>query len=201
MENTPHLSPNHKEKLLAFQALVLKWQKKINLIGKATVGDVWERHILDSLQLDKYLPQKTTILDLGSGGGFPGIVLSVIGHKVTMVESDHRKAIFLQEAIRQLGLDATVLIERVEELNTDVLPENGYITARAFAPLDRMLEWIKPFFKKNPTLVLLKGQTAKEEIEKARKAVIFDCETAKSTTNPHGHILTLKGLKTKNAPR
>lgn len=180
---------------MAFQALVLKWQKKINLIGKTTINDIWDRHILDSVQLQNYLPEKQTpVLDLGSGGGFPGIVLSILGYKVTMVESDHRKAIFLQESIRQLGLDAKVLIERVEELDPAVLPENGYITARAFAPLDRMLEWIEPFFKKNPTMVLLKGQTAEEEIEKALKAVIFDYKIDKSITSPQGKIVTLKGL-------
>jgi 16S rRNA (guanine527-N7)-methyltransferase len=195
MENTPHLSANHKEKLLAFQALVLKWQKKINLIGKATVGNVWERHIIDSLQLNNYLPKEATVLDLGSGGGFPGIILSIVGHKVTMVESDHRKAIFLQEAIRQLGLDASVRIERVEELDINILPQNGYITARAFAPLDRMLGWIRPFFKKNPTLVLLKGETAQEEIKNALKTVIFDYKMAKSITDSRGNIITLKGLK------
>ncbi|MBN1783402.1 MAG: 16S rRNA (guanine(527)-N(7))-methyltransferase RsmG [Alphaproteobacteria bacterium] len=195
MEKAPHLSQNHKDKLLAFQALVLKWQKKINLIGKTTINDIWDRHILDSVQLQNYLPEKQTpVLDLGSGGGFPGIVLSILGYKVTMVESDHRKAIFLQESIRQLGLDAKVLIERVEELDPAVLPENGYITARAFAPLDRMLEWIEPFFKKNPTMVLLKGQTAEEEIEKALKAVIFDYKIDKSITSPQGKIVTLKGL-------
>ncbi len=192
MENPLYVSLDNKEKLLEFQALVLKWQKKINLISKSSEENIWERHILDSVQLQKYLSKENIIYDLGSGGGFPGIVLSILGYKITMVESDQRKAVFLQEIVRLLDLNATVLIERAEKLNPETFPENAIITARAFAPLDRMLKWLKPLFDKNPTLILLKGRSANDEIYKAKKKFNFEYTAHKSATNPEAKILIIK---------
>ncbi len=194
MENPLYVSLDNKEKLLEFQALVLKWQKKINLISKSSENDIWHRHILDSVQLQKHLSKEDIIYDLGTGGGFPGIVLSILGYKITMVESDQRKAVFLREVVRLLDLDATVLIERAEEINPETFPENAIITARAFAPLDRILKWLKPLFEKNPKLILLKGRSANDEIYKAKKKFSFEYTAHKSTTNQEAKILIINSL-------
>jgi len=164
----------------------LKWQKKINLISNSTISDFWNRHILDSIQLQNYFSKKEMFFDLGSGGGFPAIPLSILGYKIALIESDQRKAIFLKEAIRKLNLDAKVLVKRVEEI---AFPEYSIITARAFAPLERILKWLKP--SKNMTLILLKGKNTDEEIKTAQEKHNFKYTVNKSLVGQEGKIIKI----------
>ena len=130
-------------RLAEYLAILVKWQAKINLISSKTLPDAWRRHILDSAQLTSFLPTTAShILDIGSGAGFPGLVLSIVTpHRVTLVESDQRKAIFLRTVIRELNLTADVINERIET----VAPVGASIvTARALAPLQRLLLWLHP---------------------------------------------------------
>lgn len=160
------------EKLDHFAALLAKWTKRINLIAPSTVADIWRRHIEDSGQIAHFIPSNAKMhIDLGSGGGMPGIVLSILSRDFLpsltthLVESDHRKAAFLTTAIRDLGLPAKVHVARAETLD---LPPSDMLTARAFAPLSRLLTISERFCDENTTLVLHKGSRIDSELTVAR---------------------------------
>ena len=157
--------------LYLYQDLVLFWNKKINLISKKDESIIMERHIQNSLLLQNILPNSThKICDVGSGGGFPAIPLMIMGgYHGILVESDQRKAVFLREVVRQCGLSATIIQQRIE---TMAHIEADILTARAFAPLDILLDLCyqqglhMPFY-------LLKGQNYSKEIQKAKKKFAF----------------------------
>lgn len=154
--------------LQTYVALLEKWQAKINLVGPKTLPDVWSRHIMDSAQVWPLLPDGTTrLVDFGSGAGFPGLVLAIMGvPQVTLVESDQRKGAFLGEVIRATGCGATVLSERIEALepwDADV------VTARALAPLSKLLEYSVPFLQRGAKGIFLKGKNIEEEFADAKK--------------------------------
>lgn len=185
--------------LLRFQELVLKWTPKINLISKADHGDVWNRHIVDSFQVFEAAPAEFEHwVDIGSGGGFPAIVVSAIMKerlpkaRMTMVESDQRKATFLRTAIRELGLNAKVLSERieaVEKLDADVL------SARALASLDRLLSFAGQHVTPNGVAIFPKGQKAEQEIAEAERNWVFDLSQRPSTTDPTAKVLTIWNIQ------
>lgn len=184
-------------KIEQYIALLEKWQKKINLIGPSTVSAIWQRHIWDSAQLLKFLPpssQPAKILDIGSGAGLPAIILALISpHHFTLVESDGRKCAFLRTVVRELGLNAQVKIcqERIERLP----PESfNFITCRAFAALDKILEYSAPFAHENTAWILLKGQDVEEELTKAAISWNMNCETYPSQSDSRGSILVIKGV-------
>ena len=153
--------------LSAYVALLEKWQHRINLVSSATLPDIWHRHILDSAQLLPHLPvisthQRCQILDIGSGAGFPGLVLAILGAgDVQLVESDQRKAVFLQTVIRELGLSARVINQRIETLPT-IQPD--VITARALAALPKLISLIAPQLHDGLTCLFLKGASVDEEL-------------------------------------
>lgn len=151
------------EQLSRFVALLERWQRSINLVSARSLTDVWRRHILDSGQLANYIPANArTILDVGSGGGFPGLVLSIIGPwEVRLVESDQRKAVFLQTVINELGLLAKVCNSRIEALSP-CYPD--VISARALAPIPKLMNLIAPQLHSKVTCLLLKGAAVKEEL-------------------------------------
>ena len=153
--------------LSAYVDLLEKWQYRINLVSSATLPDIWHRHILDSAQLLPHLPvipthQRCQILDIGSGAGFPGLVLAILGAgDVQLVESDQRKAVFLQTVIRELGLSARVINQRIETLPT-IQPD--VITARALAALPKLISFIAPQLHDGLTCLFLKGASVDEEL-------------------------------------
>src|SRR5262245_6810510 len=144
------------ERLSAYAALLLKWQARINLISAATAGDLWRRHMLDSAQLLPLLPPGTTsLVDLGSGAGFPGLVLSVLGIRdVHLIESDQRKCVFLAEAARAAGAAPIIHNQRIE--NAEEITA-GIVTARACAPLDQLLTYAQKFLWHEGKALFLKG--------------------------------------------
>ena len=158
------------EKLEAFGELVRKWNPRINLVSKSSLEDLWTRHILDSVQVFNLAEGSGVWVDLGSGGGFPGIVVSILNQEerhfdVTLVESDQRKCAFLRTAIRELTLEASVKNERIEEvksLNADVL------SARALADLTKLLGFAELHLKPEGTALFPKGQSWQREGEEAR---------------------------------
>ena len=165
-----------KQDIEKYIKILLDWQKHVNLISKNTIPDLQKRHVLDSAQLWKYIPDSSkTLTDVGSGGGFPGIILGILNKwagsslKITLIESDSKKAIFLSEVNRQLKLDLNILTERVEKveyLKSDV------ITARAFSELNQIVVLCKKIVSRETILILPKGKGYQEEI----KNCPFNCQ-------------------------
>ena len=178
--------------------LLLTWQAKINLIGPSTIEDVWRRHVLDSLQLLSLMHSKTeTVTDLGSGAGIPGLILALGGNlKADLYESNGKKVAFLREAIRQTKANAVVHQIRLETLE-DHLPARmpQYVTARALAPLERLLFWAEPLMKRGAIGLFHKGQDVDSELNEATKvwkmgAIIRHA----SMTDSDGTILEVKEI-------
>lgn len=159
--------------LEAYAATLLKWNQRINLIGPATITDLWHRHIADGLQLLPIMgkiPGSQTIVDLGSGGGVPGLVLAIARpeFKVHLVESNNKKAAFLREAARLAGASVQVHAVRIETFTKAWTGELNWVTARALAPLNELLELASPLLAKAPAL-FHKGQDVDAELTAATK--------------------------------
>jgi len=187
-----------RETLAAFrhyESLLVKWQKRINLIGPATLNDVWRRHFLDSAQLANLVPEAACRwVDLGSGAGFPGLVIALLlrarpGLNIHLIESDGRKSAFLRTVIRALDLPATVHSQRIEVLAP---LEADVVTARALAPLDRLLPLAVRHRAENGQILLLKGQDVEKELTEASKSWIIVEDRLQSLSDPSGVILQIK---------
>lgn len=185
------VSRESEEKLRAFVDLLREWQGKMNLVSKASMADVWRRHVADSLQLLRLMPSTSQeIADLGSGAGFPGLVLALAGpHHVHLYESIGKKALFLREAIRATGAKAEVHQMRVEDIKEP--PKVDFVTARALAPLDRLLELALPFLKLGTTGLFMKGQDVDEELTKATKSWRIKLAKHPSLTDSRSVILAV----------
>lgn len=186
-------STTEMDKIQAYCELLIKWNEKINLIGRATMENIMERHVLDCLQLSDFLPdKKEQIADLGTGAGLPGIVLSIIGYKnVTLIESDQKKCVFLREVRRSLGIEFTIIdkrIEDVEGISFDVL------TSRAMASLDLLFDLGLPLLKEEGRCVFMKGVSYNQEIDLAKQRWTFDCRVTPSKTGCGGVILEVQNI-------
>ncbi|PZP86192.1 MAG: 16S rRNA (guanine(527)-N(7))-methyltransferase RsmG [Azospirillum brasilense] len=183
------------ERLRAYAALLLKWNAAINLVGKTTERDLWQRHIWDSYQLVPLVPHGTlSLADLGSGGGLPGIVLAGALPEtcaITMVERDMRKASFLREAVRSLGLKhATVIHGDVTELQQRF----AVITSRALASLDLLCSFAHPLREEGAICLFPKGEQYATEIAQARANWSFDHRVIPSKTNEKAGIVSISQL-------
>ncbi len=192
----PGFTPDVKARLDAFVELLRRWTLRINLVGRADAADIWERHIIDSAQLAALLtdlpvvPADATILDLGAGAGFPGLVLGIVtGRRVHLVEADQRKAGFLREAARVCEADAVIHAERIERLS---LPSFHVVTARALAPLPVLLGFAAPVLRPDGICLFLKGRTAEAELTQARRQWQMQVERFPSCTNPDATIFRLR---------
>ncbi|SDE65068.1 16S rRNA (guanine(527)-N(7))-methyltransferase RsmG [Limimaricola pyoseonensis] len=190
----PDVSRETAERLHRYAELVRKWNPSINLVAKRDLELLETRHIADSLQLAAFLPSRGHWVDLGSGGGFPGIVVAAAARdrspelRFTLVESDARKAAFLATAIRELDLNAAILarrIEAVDPLGADI------VSARALAPLDRLIALGLPHLAPGGRMIFPKGRRAEDEIRDARAQWKFDCVAHKSDTDPEARILEI----------
>ncbi len=187
------------DRLESYTVLLRKWNRTINLVSRNTLPVLWERHILDSAQIMAFCPEEARIwADLGSGAGLPGAIVAVLAAQfcprlsVICVESDQRKAAFLQTAIRELGLRARVIAGRIEEI--DPL-EADVVSARALAPLPDLLAHASRHLKPAGRAIFLKGSGYLSEIERAREEWAFDIETVPSKTDRNGAILILGGIR------
>lgn len=188
------------DRLVAFEQLFLKWNRSINLAAPSTLDDVWRRHILDSAQLARIAPQAKRWVDLGSGGGFPGLVLAFLlaereGAAIDLVESNRKKASFLQAVIGQFGLPARVVARRIDDSYPLVL-EPEIVTARALAALPALLGLSAPWLTKGATALFHKGRDYRTEVEESTHRWGFDLVEHPSMTDPHGVILELSKLRT-----
>jgi len=181
------------ERLGAYLALLEKWQGAVNLVGRGTLRDAWRRHMLDSAQLHPLLPAgDPLVLDMGSGAGFPGMVLAILGGcRVHLVEANARKCAFLQEVDRTCGGRATIhngRIEDLDSLNADV------VTARAVAPLNDLLALAQPHLKAGGACLFPKGRSAEQELTDSMKNWKMRVTRFPSQSDPSGAILKLEEI-------
>jgi 16S rRNA (guanine527-N7)-methyltransferase len=180
-------------RLELFVAMLIQWQRRINLVSTASLADIWRRHVLDSAQLHGLLPAATrTLIDLGSGAGFPGLVLAIMGGPtVHLVESNGRKCAFLDAVNRATQAGAVIHHARVadlEALTADV------VTARAFAPLPRLIKAARPLLAGDAMCLFLKGSKVDEELTESEKTWNMRTTRYDSSTDPSGTILKLEGI-------
>lgn len=186
------------EELQAFAALVQKWTPRINLIAKSSIPNLWDRHIIDSAQLYRFAPKDTRKwVDIGSGGGFPGIIMAIMGkvtapgQQFTLIESDQRKATFLRTAARELSLPVTVIADRIEVAEPQ---EADVVSARALTALSSILPLVTRHLHPSGTALLHKGQSYLSEIAEARKTWAFELEDYPSMTEADARILCIKRI-------
>lgn len=181
--------------------LLRKWQKTINLVAPATLSEVWSRHIADSLQLINHVAADSARwADLGSGGGFPGLVVAAAlserpGADVHLVESDTRKSAFLREVARVAELPVTVHAQRIEQVAQMLAPGTEVVSARALAPLPKLLELAEPFLAAGALGVFPKGRDAERELTEARKGWTLDCDLRASVSDREARVLLVRSAR------
>jgi 16S rRNA (guanine527-N7)-methyltransferase len=185
------------ERIDAFVELFLRWQRAVQLVAPADLARLWTRHIADSLQLIELAPAANRWADLGTGGGFPGLIvaLALRGREkgfAHLIESDQRKAAFLREAIRITRAPAKVYAERVESAAKRLAPEVDVVTARALAPMPRLLELAAPFLAEGIPALFLKGQDVDNELTASTKSWNIQSTIVPSRTHPHGKIVIVE---------
>ena len=193
-----NVSRETQERLTHFIEMLEKWSPKINLVAKSTLSDGWNRHIIDSAQVFDLEGRNSGLwADLGAGGGFPGLVVAILAHelapelKVALVESDQRKAVFLRSVLRETGVQAQVIVGRIEQippLNADVL------SARALADLPTLLSFADRHLSDSGQAVFLKGANWEKEVASARESWKFDLARRTSITDPNAVVLTIGEL-------
>ena len=183
--------------LRKFEELVLKWTKKINLVSSSDAAQIWDRHILDSIQIYSLAEKSGDWLDIGSGGGFPGIVAAILSkgsgdeRSFTLVDSDQRKCAFLRTVTREIGLDVEVLASRVEEM----APFNASVlSARAMDSLNSLLLHCERHLGAEGIALFPKGARWEQEHELAQQNWTYGFEAVPSMTNPNATILKIKEL-------
>lgn len=188
--------------LVDFAEIICQWNEKMNLISKNSVKDIWQRHILDSLQLVEYLPANFKhLVDIGSGAGFPAIVLAVVlaekkpDVKLTLVESITKKTVYLNDVVQRLGLkNVNIINSRVENA---VFKDVDVITARAVAATDILLNYQNMIGNSKTLGIYLKGKSYEQELESARKNWNFDCKVSQNKYGQDGVILSVSALRRK----
>jgi 16S rRNA (guanine527-N7)-methyltransferase len=191
-------------RLDCFVELLLRWQQHTNLIAASTIPIIWTRHIADSLQLLALAPDAKRWVDLGTGGGFPGLVIACAladraGATIDLVESKSKKAAFLREAAHTLAVPAVVHAVRIEDFVQKFPEQVDIVTARALAPLDELLKLAYPLLKTGAQGIFLRGQDVDAELTKAAKCWSIDYTRVPSKTNAKSGIIVVRGLKRRSA--
>jgi 16S rRNA (guanine527-N7)-methyltransferase len=181
--------------LEVFLGLLTDWNEQMNLVGPSALAAFWPRHAYDSAQLLAFKPDAKTWADLGAGAGFPGLVLAILlkatpGARVHLVESMVKRCRFLTEVAERLDLPVDIHNARAEDLGITV----DIVTARACAPLSRLLGYAEPYLTAGATGLFLKGQDVVSELTEATKYWKFEAELAASLSHPDGRVLQVKGL-------
>jgi 16S rRNA (guanine527-N7)-methyltransferase len=188
------VSRETQQKLDLYASLLLKWNRKINLISRHSEGDLWQRHFEDALQLVPLIPSRVQrAADLGSGAGFPGMVLAIAtGISFTLIEADQRKAAFLREVAAAVSAPAAILPCRIESAHIEAC---DLVTARALAPLSDLLALTLPLLKPGGAALFPKGGHAEEDLTNAKHGWHMKVERHQSVTDPQGVILRLTEVR------
>ncbi len=194
------VSRETEERLDRFVEVLLLWQRRLNLIAPSTLREIWTRHIADSLQLLPLAPEARTWVDLGSGGGFPGVVLACAlsgdtRAAVHLVESNGKKAAFLREAVRVTGAPAAVHAIRAENFGKSCAEPVEVVTARALAPLKTLCDQAFPLISRGAVGLFPKGQDVDAELTEAAKYWRVQASKVPSKTSPEGSIVLIRGLE------
>ena len=200
------LTPVSREteaRLDRYIALLLEWQAKTNLVAPSTLPTLWTRHISDSLQLLSLAPTAKSWVDLGSGGGFPGVVLACAlaelpGARIHLVERIAKKAAFLREAIRVTGAPGTVHLADIGDTVDRIAGPIDCVTARALAPLHQLIGFAEPWVRKGATALFLKGQDVEAELTEATKYWNIEPKLHSSRTGGGGWIVELGSIERRN---
>ena len=199
--NGLRVSRETSERLKAFSALFEKWAKAINLVAPSTLNELWQRHIADSAQIFQLHPKPVRWIDLGSGGGFPGIITAIFlaevgeGH-VDLIESNQKKAAFLRTCLRECGGRGSVHCIRIEQAQFDI-PQCDAISARALGDLSLLLDYAQPWADKSPRLQLFlhKGRDYQREVDAAHGRFAFDLIKHESVVEADSVILEISNLQ------
>ena len=189
------------ERLEIYAHCLRHWQKAINLVSPTTIDDMWHRHFADSAQVLVYATDSYSWADLGSGAGFPGMVIAILNHdnsekSVQLIESNGKKCAFLRHVARETGAAVEIIEARIETLTKKpTLAPVDCVTARALAPLGKLLNYAAPLFAENTKALFLKGRETTREIEEACKHWSFRFELHPSRTDPDGQIVEIRKLK------
>ncbi len=191
------VSRETEDRLAAFVDLIARWRKTTNLISESTFAAVWTRHIADCAQLIALAPAAKRWIDMGSGAGFPGLVIAiqltgVPDAVVHCIESDQRKCAFLREAVRATGAVATIRPERVEAIEPSSLEAVDAVTARAFAPLSPTLKLARPWMERGAVGVFPRGESAKEQLAALSQASAYEIEALRSVVDTKATILRVR---------
>lgn len=190
--------PETLERLEAHRALLSRWAARINLVGPAELAHYWTRHALDSAQLVAHAPEARRWVDLGSGAGFPGLVVACLlagveGAVVLLIEPSQKRAAFLREAVRATGAPARVIAATAESALQSP-PDCDVVTARALAPLERIIELAHPILARGAVGLFPKGADAEAELAEARGRWSFQAQLLPSLSDPRGRIVRLEGV-------
>ena len=199
---TYNVSRETFEKLTRFVAILTDWQGKMNLISQNSLPEIWVRHVADSLQLYQYMnADAKMVYDVGSGAGFPAIVLAIMSEQdnrqtsFKLIESITKKTAYLNDVKNKLGLkNVEIINDRSENLG---LSPADFVTARAVANLNKLFSIALPFVGKNTVLILPKGETFSDELKEAENFWKFDCEIKKNTVHDKGVVLLVSNLRRK----
>ncbi len=196
------VTPAVRTDLEGFVALLGEWQWTHNLVSRSAMGEIWSRHVADSLQLLLHAPTARRWVDLGTGGGFPGLVVAIAlkenrETRFTLVESNGKKAAFLRAAIRATGANAEVAAERIEEHGARMAGQADVVSARALAPLKNLCALAAPYLHQGGALLLLKGQDFVSEHREALTIYDYSCERFPSLTDPEGSVVAIRDLTRK----
>ena len=193
----PDVSRETIKQLEDYVALVIKWNPVINLVARGDVADIWDRHIEDSAQIVVLTDIGSLWVDVGSGGGFPGVVAAILLKtispltKVILVESDARKAVFLRQVVLKLDLNCEIQNKRVEAASVKAA---SIVSVRALAALPKLLEHVEHLIEDDTVCLIMKGKTFSQELKLARDTWSFDCDVVQSKTNPDGATLVIRNV-------
>ncbi len=187
------LNKNQEKKIDDFLLELANQNQHINLVGKSTLINPWRSHILDSIQISEVIKNKnSTILDMGTGAGIPGIILAIAGYeKISLVDSNGKKINFIKKVCKKLNIKANILLKRIENIQKK---QYDFLICRALSPLNNLLFYSHKFLHSKTALVFLKGKNVNDEIDEAKKKWNFDNIILQSKSDSRGKILVIKNL-------